>query len=145
MTLRRIGVLALALALAAAAFAATVYHAKRRPAEELAPLVRPVLGEGGVAVDERANALVLSGSASAVREAEKILAGADVAARAVRISVRFLDAADLDRPGVAIAWSRADGGFRVGVPADDFEPGVTMAPNAPTAVGMAWAEKMGIQ
>ena len=124
MAVRRIGVLALAWLLAATALAATVYQARNRPAEDLALLVRPVLGEGGVAVDARANALILSGSAAAVREAEKILRGADVAARSVRISIRFVDPLELERRGVRIAWSRADGGFRVGTPAGELAPGI---------------------
>jgi type II secretory pathway component GspD/PulD (secretin) len=106
---------ALWLAAPAAAQVVRVYEVRHRIAEELAPLVETALaGEGRVVADRRTNALVLSGSPSAVASALEILAALDVRARTVRLRYESRRSSELASAGASVRWRAGAGGLRIG-------------------------------
>jgi hypothetical protein len=68
-----------------------IYRPQGRTAEELAPLVRGVLGPGGTAVpDPGSGALLLRGEPSAVRQALEVLGQLDAPLRSFRVSTELV-------------------------------------------------------
>ncbi len=106
---------ALWLAAPATAQVVRVYEVRHRIAEELAPLVETALaGEGRVVADRRTNALVLSGSPSAVASALEMLAALDVRARTVRLRYESRRSSELASAGASVRWRAGAGGLRIG-------------------------------
>jgi len=92
-----------------------VYRPQHRPAEELAPLARTALGEGGrVSVDPGTNSLVLAGEEAALDEDIALLQRQDRNRRVVRLQYESRDLDELTAAGIHIDWHLGHGRIRVG-------------------------------
>ena len=114
--LRSLCLFALVMSLAASSVfgEAVVYRAQARAAEELAELVRPLVGDGSVTVDARTNSLVIAAEPGAIRRALAFLETVDVAPHRVKVTVRFIETDRLRQRNVEVTWSYADEAFRIG-------------------------------
>jgi len=109
--------LALALVVASGARAGSfeVYVPKHRSAEELAPLVATVMGEGGSAVaDPHSGKIVLSGEPAALAQARAALASLDLPISQYRVDSETTTRAGLEGAGARISGWVDAGSVRIG-------------------------------
>lgn len=92
-----------------------LYHARHRPAAELAPIAESVLGEGGrVAIDPRSAALILSGPRADVERALGVLARLDRRLRTLVLEYSVEEQGRLEAAGLRVDWGARRGALRVG-------------------------------
>jgi type II secretory pathway component GspD/PulD (secretin) len=103
------------LALAAHAGSFEIYAPRHRSAEELAPLVATVMGEGGSAVaDAHSGKIVLSGDPAALAQARAALASLDQPVRQYRIDSETATRASLEAAGARVSGWLDAGDLRIG-------------------------------
>ncbi|NLH47777.1 MAG: hypothetical protein GX444_04135 [Myxococcales bacterium] len=86
-----------------------------RTAEDLLPALQAALGtEGTITVDARTGSLVVTGSPAAIARVRQALAQLDVRPRTVYIAAQRIGADEYENLGVAVDWTAAGGGWRVG-------------------------------
>jgi type II secretory pathway component GspD/PulD (secretin) len=108
-------VLGLALAVPAAAGSFEIYVPRHRSAEELAPLVAGLMGDGGSAVaDPHSGKIVLSGDAAALAQARAALASLDQPVRQYRIDSETASRASLEGAGASVSGWVDAGSVRIG-------------------------------
>ena len=127
--MRRIEVLlCLALSLwgcAALAAELEVITLKFRSAEQIIPVIRPLIEPGG-SVSGMQNQLILRASRANIEDVKKVLATLDAMPRRLMISVRQESAADAQRRGAEVRGSAGAGGVVISSnPSDSERRGVT--------------------
>ena len=109
------GLTAILLASLSATQTIELYRARYRPAAELVPIARSVLGgEGQVTLDARTATLVLKGSPQAIQRALALLEQVDRPLRQVVIESVVREIEDLDALGVRVAWKTSLGPLSIG-------------------------------
>jgi type II secretory pathway component GspD/PulD (secretin) len=92
-----------------------IYKVQHRSAEELLPLVRTAMADGGSAeADGGSNTLVLAGSREGVAAALRLLSKVDRSPRSVVLRYASRGLRELEGQGVHVNWSGTVGALRVG-------------------------------
>ena len=111
---------------AAAAFAAEVevITLKYRTAEQIIPVIRPLIEQGG-SVSGMQNQLILRASKANIADVKKVLATLDAMPRRLLISVRQESAAESARRGAEVRGSAGSGGVVIASGTDRERRGVS--------------------